>query len=253
MSIEPGNVLITGAAKRIGRAIALDFAKQGWGVAVHYHRSKSDAEALVREITKAGGRAACLPADLADVRAIAPLVASAHKELGSLTALVNSASLFEDDDLTTLTPESWAAHIDTNLRAPLFLAQAFITQLPQAVHANIINLIDQRVWRLNPRFLSYTTSKAGLWTLTQTLAQSLAPHVRVNAIGPGPALANERQSRAAFDAQVEAILLQRGPELDEICQAIRFILAAPSMTGQMIALDGGQHLAWATPDAIGPE
>ncbi len=177
----------------------------------------------------------------------------ANKALGPVTTLINSASIFEDDCLKTLTPESWATHIDTNLRAPLFLSQAFVNQLPAGTDGNIINIIDQRVWRLNPRFLSYTASKAALWTLTQTLAQSLAPQIRVNAIGPGPVLTNERQAQADFEAQVEAVLLQRGPELSEICQAIRFILAAPSMTGQMIALDGGQHLAWATPDAIGPE
>ncbi|MBG53235.1 MAG: short chain dehydrogenase [Rhodobiaceae bacterium] len=253
MADKPENVLITGAAKRIGRAIAHDFAKQDWGVAIHYRQSGKEAGKLRDDIRRDGGRAICIGADLANTGEISSLVETACRDLGPLTTLINSASIFEEDSLATLTPESWAAHIDTNLRAPLFLTQAFVNQLPRHQKGNIINLIDQRVWRLTPRFLSYTASKAGLWTLTQTLAQGLAPHVRVNAIGPGPVLTNERQKEADFEAQVKATLLQRGPELDEICQAIRFILAAPSMTGQMIALDGGQHLAWATPDAIGPE
>ncbi len=247
------NALITGGAKRIGRAIALNLASEGWGIAVHYRGSAEDATTTVQEIIEAGGHAIALQADLADFNALNPLVATAKAELGPLTALVNNASLFANDDLATLTPETWAAHMDTNLRAPLFLAQAFAKQLPSDMQGNIINMIDQRVWRLTPRFLSYTTSKAALWTLTQTLAQALAPNVRVNGIGPGPTLSNDRQSAADFQAQAEATLLQRQITPEEICAAIRFILAAPALTGQMIALDSGQHLAWQTPDASGPE
>ncbi|MEQ9143661.1 MAG: SDR family oxidoreductase [Parvibaculaceae bacterium] len=252
-SMSPGTVLITGAAKRIGRALALDMAAQGWNVAIHYNRSGAEAEALAGEIEGTHHRAIALQADLADVSALGPLVADAAASLGPVTALINNASLFTPDDLESLTPESWAAHMDTNLRAPVFLSQAFAAALPDGQKGCIINMIDQRVWRLTPRFLSYTAAKAGLWTLTQTLAQALAPRIRVNGIGPGPTLSNDRQTEAEFQAQAGATLLGRGPTLEEICAATRFILASPALTGQMIALDGGQHLAWQTPDSIGPE
>jgi NAD(P)-dependent dehydrogenase (short-subunit alcohol dehydrogenase family) len=248
-----GNVLITGAALRIGRAIALDFAAQDWGVCIHYNRSNVEAENLASEINSQGGNAIALEADLSDIEELVPLVTKAGAELGQLTCLVNNASLFAPDDIKTLTLESWSAHIDTNLRAPLFLAQAFAAALPAGVDGNIINMLDQRVWRLTPRFLSYTVAKTGLWTLTQTLAQALAPQIRVNGIGPGPTLSNDRQSETDFQAQAAATLLGKGPTVEEICTAIRFILASKAMTGQMIALDGGQHLAWETPDAAGPE
>lgn len=246
-------MLVTGGAKRIGRTIALGLAADGWAVAVHYGSSAEAAAETVQQIIEAGGRATAFQADLTDVNALAPLVEQVAAEMSPLTALINNASLFADDDLESLTPDSWAAHMDTNLRAPLFLAQAFAKQLPESSSGNIINIIDQRVWRLTPRFLSYTASKAGLWTLTQTLAQALAPMVRVNGIGPGPTLSNDRQSNADFEVQAASTLLQRQISTEEICAAVRFILASPAMTGQMIALDSGQHLAWETPDAVGPE
>lgn len=246
-------MLVTGGAKRIGRTIALGLAADGWAVAVHYGSSAEAAAETVQQIIEAGGRATAFQADLTDVNALAPLVEQVAAEMSPLTALINNASLFADDDLESLTPDSWAAHMDTNLRAPLFLAQAFAKQLPESSSGNIINIIDQRVWRLTPRFLSYTASKAGLWTLTQTLAQALAPTVRVNGIGPGPTLSNDRQSNADFEVQAASTLLQRQISTEEICAAVRFILASPAMTGQMIALDSGQHLAWETPDAVGPE
>jgi len=252
-TLSDGNVIITGAAKRIGRALAVDFASQGWGVAVHYNRSSQKAQELVSQITADGGRAVALQADLADVNKLHKLVKEAGDALGPITTLINNASLFASDDHLTLTPESWAAHMDINLRAPLFLAQALTAALPEGTAGNIINMIDQRVWRLTPRFLSYTTAKAGLWTLTQTLAQALAPQIRVNGIGPGPTLSNERQSEADFRKQTAATLLGSGPSLEEICATVRFILASSALTGQMIALDGGQHLAWETPDATGLE
>ncbi len=247
------NVLITGGARRIGRAIALGLAADGWGVAIHYGRSGDEANQTVQEIVDQGGRATACQADLSDAGALSPLVDTARAEMGPLTALINNASVFANDDLQSLTVDSWATHLDTNLRAPLFLAQAFAKQVPEGAAGNIINMIDQRVWRLTPRFLSYTVSKAGLWTLTQTLAQALAPSIRVNGIGPGPTLSNDRQSNEDFEAQAAATLLQRQISTEEICAAVRFILASPSVTGQMIALDSGQHLAWETPDAVGPE
>lgn len=248
---QPGTVLITGAAKRVGRAIAEDLAARGFSVAIHYGGSEKEAAGLAREIEAKGGKAAAFQADLADSAALSGLVEAASAKLGPLTCLINNASAFEDDTLESLDEESWALHLDTNLKAPAFLAKAFAAQLPDGAQGNIINIIDQRVWRLTPRFFSYTLSKAGLWTMTQTLAQALAPRIRVNGIGPGPTLKNARQKEADFARQQEALILRRGPDLGEITAAIRFILESPSLTGQMIALDGGQHLAWETPDVVG--
>lgn len=240
--------LVTGASKRIGRAIALALGEAGWRVGVHYNSSPSDAENTVADIKAAGGDAAALQADLCDMKAVASLVPQCTDALGTPTCLINNASLFERDVVDTLTPELWQAHLDINLRAPVFLARSFAQALGDGQAGVIINLLDQRVWKLTPDFLSYTLSKSALWTATQTLAQALAPNIRVNAIGPGPTLANERQTTENFQKQQQATILKRGPELDEICAAVRFIIDAPSMTGQMIALDGGQHLAWQTPD-----
>lgn len=237
-----GVALVTGGALRIGRAIALDLARHGWAVAVHYNRSRADADEVVRTIRAAGGRAAAVAADLADHDATAALVPKAAQALGPVTLLVNNASVFENDRIESATLESWDQHIDVNLRAPFFLTQAFARQVPESADGNVINVIDMRVWRLTPFFSSYTVSKAGLWTLTQTLALALAPRIRVNGIGPGPVLRNPRQTQAQFDRQWSSTPLRRGATPDEIAAAVRFILAAPAMTGQMIALDGGQHL-----------
>jgi NAD(P)-dependent dehydrogenase (short-subunit alcohol dehydrogenase family) len=246
--------LVTGAGARIGRAIALGLAGKGWAVAVHYHHSDEAAKDTVREIERLGGRAAAVAADLADETEIAALVARSAAALGApVTCLVNNASVFERDEALTVTRESWDLHLDVNLRAPLVLTQQLAAQLPAHEPGNVINVIDQRVWRLTPAFLSYTLSKAGLWTLTQTLAQALGPRIRVNAIGPGPTLANTRQSPDDFQAQVDALPLRRGPALEEFVAATCFLLEAGSVTGQMIALDGGQHLAWQTPDVMGVE
>ncbi len=243
----PGVALVTGAARRIGCAVALDLGRRGWGVGVHYHQSEPEALEVVRAIRAAGGRAEALPADLRDEAATGALVGRAAAALGPVTLLVNNASLFENDDVETTTRESWNAHLETNLRAPFVLSQAFARALPAGGAGNIVNVLDERVWKPTPYFTSYTLSKSGLWTLTQTLALALAPHIRVNAIGPGPTLPSPRQTEAQFARQVAALPLKRGPALEEICDAVRFILAAASMTGQMIALDGGQHLGWAHP------
>lgn len=236
--------LVTGAAKRIGRTLALDLAAKGWSIAAHYHRSRAEADDLVAEIQRLGQRAVALPADLSDAASTATLVPAAIAALGPLSLLVNNASLFENDNVQNATVAMWDSHMTTNLRAPFFLAQAFAAQLPAGTKGNIVNIIDQRVWKLNPFFASYTISKAALWTLTQTLAMGLAPHIRVNAIGPGPVLRNERQSEAAFEQQWQGMPLGRGSTPEECAAALRFILDAPAMTGQMIALDGGQHLPW---------
>lgn len=245
---DAGAALVTGAARRIGKAIAEDLALHGHAVAVHFNGSADEAAATVDGIRAAGGRAVPLQADLRDPAALPRLVSEAEKALGRpLTLLVNNASLFEKDTLRTVTPESFGAHVDVNLRAPLLLAQAFAARLPQDAAGNIVNLIDQRVWKPTPYFVSYTLAKSALLTLTQTLAMALAPRVRVNAVGPGPVLANERQTARQFERQWRSTPLGRGATPAEIAAAIRFILAAPAMTGQMLALDGGQFLPWPLP------
>lgn len=243
--------LVTGAAHRIGRALALGLAVHGTRVGVHYNRSKDAAEALVNEINQAGGTAVALQADLEDEAQFETLVPRATEALGPLDLLINNASLFEYDSAQSATRQSWDRHMTANLRAPLVLSQHFAKALPEGRDGLIVNLIDQRVWALTPHFTSYTLSKAGLWTLTQTLAQALAPQIRVNAIGPGPTLRNQRQSEEHFARQQQGVILKRGPELSEFVEAVHFLWTARSMTGQMIALDGGQHLGWETPDIQG--
>lgn len=240
----PGTVLITGASRRIGRAIALALAADGWRVGVHYRRSRHEAEALVTEIKAAGGGAVALPADLGNLNEVKALIPFCAEALGPPCCLINNASEFQPDTLASTTPQSWHLHLDINLKAPVFLAQALAQTLPDGVEGNVINIIDQRVWKPTPDFFSYTVSKAGLWAATRTLAQALAPRIRVNAIGPGPVLQSIHQTDADFAHEIAGTLLRRGPSTEEIAAAVRFILAAPAMTGQMIALDAGQHLAW---------
>ncbi len=241
----PRAALVTGAARRIGRAIALDLAAGGWAVAVHYNTSAQAAAETVAEIEKGGGRGAALRADLTREDEAAGLVARAGDALGPLGCLVNNASVFEQDTVETATRESWDRHIEVNLHAPLVLTQRFAGALPEDKGGVVINLLDERVWNLTPYFLSYTVAKSGLWTLTRTLALALAPRIRVNGIGPGPTLPSPRQSQAQFERHCAEMPLGRGTTPEEICAAVRFILAAKAMTGQMIALDSGQHLGWA--------
>jgi NAD(P)-dependent dehydrogenase (short-subunit alcohol dehydrogenase family) len=243
-------VLITGAARRIGRRLALDMAAEGWSVVVHYNHSAAEAASLVKEIESCGGRVAPLKGDLSRNGMAEELVEQAAKPFGPLTCLINNASRFEPDEVGSITEASFDDHLRTNLRAPVLLAQAFARRLPSGARGNIVNIVDQRVWKLNPRFFSYTVSKAALWTVTQTLAQALAPRIRVNAIGPGPALPNRRMNEAEFAKQSRLTLLERGTSPEEISAALRFILASPAMTGQMIVLDGGQHLLWQTADVM---
>ena len=242
----PRAALITGAARRIGRAVALDLAEAGFAVAIHYGRSADAAREVVAEIAGKGGTAIAFGADLAREDEVATLTARATQALGPLGVLVNNASAFERDDVLTASRSSWDLHMEVNLRAPFVLIQDFARRLPGDGEGVVVNLLDQRVWNLTPHFTSYTLSKAGLWTLTQTLALALAPRIRVVAIGPGPALPSTRQTDAQFAAQVATLPLARATAPDEICRTIRFLLATPSVTGQMIALDGGQHLSWAT-------
>lgn len=245
MSIK-GGALVTGAGKRIGRAIALDLATNGWTIAAHYHRSPVEAETLVDEIVAAGGTAVALAADLADPAETVELVDRAVAVLGPMTVLINNASAFERDSIGDLSVGLWDTHLDINLRAPALLTRAFADALPPETEGNVVNLIDQRVWNLTGEFLSYSVSKVGLWGLTQMTALALAPRIRVNGIGPGPVLPSSRQSAADFARQCAATPLGRGSSPEEICDAVRYILSARGMTGQMIALDGGAHLTWRT-------
>ncbi len=239
--------LVTGGGRRLGRAIALALAAEGHPVAVHCRTSRDAAEATAAAIRDAGGHAAVLAADLSDEAQTAALAAEASRAVGPLGVLVNNASLFERDEWDTADRASWDRHMEPNLRAPFVLAQAFARALPDGAEGNVINMLDQRVWSLTPHFMSYTVSKAGLWALTRSLALALAPRIRVNAIGPGPALPSARQSAEQFARQCASTPLRRGTDPAEVGRAMLAILALRSMTGQMIALDGGQHLQWGPP------
>jgi NAD(P)-dependent dehydrogenase (short-subunit alcohol dehydrogenase family) len=239
--------LVTGASQRIGRAIAISMAEDGWQIAVHYNTSPADANMVVQEILEAGGKAIAVPADLADEAAVSALIPDIGQQIGPVAAVINNASIFEEDTVETATKHSWDSHMAINLRAPFLLTQGLAENRQKNEKANIINIVDQRVENLTPYFSSYTLSKSALWTLTQTSAAALAPDIRVNAIGPGPTLPSIRQSQEQFDRQVALTPLQAQVDPEEICQAVRFILATPSMTGQLLALDSGQHLGWAQP------
>lgn len=248
----PRVALVTGAGRRIGRAIALDLAQAGFDVAVHCSGSVAEAEAVADAIRAAGRRAVVLTADLAREAETETLVARAEAALGPVGVLVNNASTFERDEALTATRAGWDFHMEVNLRAPFVLIQDMARRLPAGAEGLVVNLLDQRVWNLTPHFTTYTLSKAGLWTLTQTLALALAPRIRVVGVGPGPALPSARQTAEQFAAQCAGTPLRLGTNPEEICRAVRFALGARSFTGQMIALDGGQHLQWA-PGGLPPE
>lgn len=248
----PKAALVTGAGKRIGRALALALAAEGYAVAVHYNRSAAEAQSVVRAIHDKGGQAAAFKADLMDEAAVSDLVPAATAKLGTLGVLVNNASTFEWDTALSVDRDSWDKAIEPNLRAPFVLSQAFARALPEEEGGLIVNMLDERVWNLTQYFTSYTVAKAGLWTLTQTLALALAPRIRVNGIGPGPALPSPRQTQEDFDRMAASMPLGRGTSPEEIAETLRFLLKVPSITGQMIALDGGQHLGWALPQERKP-
>lgn len=243
--------LVTGAGKRIGRAIAVTLAKAGYDIAVHYRGSAEAAQAVVEEVRALGRRAEGVQADLADETQVRGLVPAAAQALGRpLTLLVNNASVFEDDRVGTLSRNSWDRHIETNLRAPIVLAEAFAAQAPDG--SAVVNLLDQRVLKPDPRFFSYSLSRAGLWWATQTLAQALAPRIRINGVGPGPTLPSIHQTDAEFAAEAAATPLARPGSPEAVAQAVLWLARADLVTGQMIAVDGGQHLAWKTPDIQEP-
>jgi NAD(P)-dependent dehydrogenase (short-subunit alcohol dehydrogenase family) len=240
--------LVTGAAKRIGRAIAIALASAGYDIGVHYGQSRDDALKLVSELEALGVRAHAIQGDLNDVSNVPGLIEKAREALGALDVLVNNASVFADDRARSLTIESWQTHMDTNLLAPVLLSQAFAAQADIRPGASIINMIDQRVLKPSPPFFSYSMSKAGLWHATRTLAQALAPNIRVNAVGPGPTLRSIHQSEKDFEREARSTLLQKPTSPEEVAAAVIYLLNAPSVTGQMICVDSGQHLNWKTLD-----
>lgn len=264
--------LVTGAGRRLGRAMALRLAAEGHDVAVHYHSSAGAAEETAQMVRQHGRRAVTLQADLADDSTTGALLPRAAEALeGPITCLVNNASVFERDTIETATRESWDAHFSSNLRAPFLLIQAMAAQedvppltptgeepdpesrLEPRAWGLVVNMVDQRVLKLTPDFMSYTLAKSALWTLTRTASQALAPRIRVNAIGPGPTLAGAQQSEEQFARQRASTILERGADPGDITAALAYFLSAPAVTGQLICVDGGQHLAWETPDVCGLE
>jgi NAD(P)-dependent dehydrogenase (short-subunit alcohol dehydrogenase family) len=239
--------LITGAAKRVGRAIALDLAQAGYDIVLHCRESAKEAEALAGEIVALGRRSAIVQADLEDEAAVEEILPRAIDQLGPIAVLVNNASLFVRDEVTDVTRAGWDRQLAVNLRAPFVLTQQFARLLPPDADGVVINMLDQRVWNYTPHFVSYTVSKAGLWTLTQTMALALAPRIRVNGVGPGPILPNDNQSAEQFRTHWSSLPLQRKIDPADVARTVRFLVESPALTGQMIAVDGGEHLAWAQP------
>lgn len=242
--------LVTGGARRIGRDIALRLVNAGYAIVIHCNTSRDDAEALAREIMAAGGTAGVVAADLSNPEAVDGLIQEAAALFGPVSLLVNNASLFLKDDAQSFTTAGLHANMAVNLTAPLRLAQAFAAQARDGGDPNIVNLIDQRVFRLTPQFFTYTIAKSALWTATRTLAQALAPRIRVNAVGPGPTLANIHDGLEGFEQEACNVPLGRGVDPADISDAVLYLARATRVTGQMLAVDSGQHLAWRTPDIV---
>ncbi len=240
----PRTAVVTGGAKRLGRAIVERLADDGYAVAIHCNRSGAQAEALARDVVERGGAACVVQGDLSDERQVRPLMTEAEKALGPVGVLVNNASAFIKDDAATPERTYWDIHMEIHVRSPFVLAQELAARLPREANGVVINMIDHRVFNPQPYFMSYGISKYALWGMTQMLARALAPRVRVNGIGPGPTLKSPRQSIREFEDQWRAMPLKRPVPVEEIAAAVRFILDASSMTGQMVALDSGQHMCW---------
>jgi NAD(P)-dependent dehydrogenase (short-subunit alcohol dehydrogenase family) len=251
MPASRGAALVTGAARRIGRALALQAARSGYDVAVHHLSSAEEAQAVCADIEALGRRAVALAADLRSEKAVDGLVPAAQAALGPVTLLVNNASLFDDDRIGSISWDGYDAHLEVNLRAPVMLAQAFAGAMPRDREGLVVNLLDQRVWKPTPQFFTYGLSKSALWAATRTLAQALAPQIRVNGIGPGPTLPSIHQDETSFAAEWEAVPLRSRATPDDIAAALAYLIDARKVTGQMIAVDAGQHLGWRTPDIAG--
>ncbi|MFD1696362.1 SDR family oxidoreductase [Roseibium aestuarii] len=247
---RPATALVTGASSRIGSVIARGLAQAGWSLALHAHEGADRVEILARDLGEAGCRCKTVIADLTDSATLPGLMAGITQALGPIDVLVNNASIFEDDGMGSLSDDLFNRHMAIHVRAPLLLAQLMSEALPDGRDGLIVNLIDQRVWKLTPQALTYSISKGALWDATRRMAQALAPRIRVNGVGPGPSFRNERQSEAEFARQTRSVLLEHGPAPEEFARTVLYLWECRSITGQMIALDGGQHLAWRTPDVV---
>ena len=240
------NLLITGGSTRIGRGIALHFSKRGWNIAIHYFKSSSEAKKLKSIIEKNSVKVVLIKADLRNTKQVKKIIPSAVKKLGKISCLINNAALFEKDDILNFTNKSWNDHLNINLLAPAILIKHFAKQAPRKTLSNIINIIDQRVFKLTPVFMSYTLSKGALYTLTKTMAMKLSPKIKVNGIAPGPTIKNKRQSTKHFDKQSNSTLLKKPVAIQDICDTVEFLIENNSVTGQVIAVDSGQNLTWDT-------
>jgi len=238
------NLLITGAATRVGRAIAIHFAERGWNIALHYFRSSSRAKELKKIIEKNWVKAVLIKADLKNQKQTEKIISFARTKLGTIDCLINNAALFEKDDIANFTTKSWNDHLNINLLAPTILTKQFAKQASKKNISNIINIIDQRIFNLTPFFMSYTISKSGLQTLTKTMAMRLGPNIKVNAIAPGPTIKSKRQTDKHFKNQIRSTLLKKSVRLGDICDTVEFLINNNSVTGQIIAVDSGQNLSW---------
>jgi NAD(P)-dependent dehydrogenase (short-subunit alcohol dehydrogenase family) len=242
--------LVTGGARRVGRAITLKLAGAGYAVAIHCNESVAEAEALAADIIGGGGKATVISADLVDPVSVENIMPAAAAQLGPVTLLVNNASMFANDSLMAIDVPTWNRQFSVNIRAPSVLAGMMAKALPEGMAGAIINILDQRVWKLTPEYYSYTLSKAAMWAATQTMAQAFAPHIRVNAVGPGPTIANVHDGEALFLKEAAGTLLGHSVAPEEIADAVLYLAEARSITGQMLAVDSGQHLGWRTPDIV---
>ena len=250
--MEARKIIITGGATRMGAAIARHLSGANKEILIHYNKSRLKAEKLKKELSKKGTKVYIVKGDLSKETDIKKIIKFAKSKLKFFDCLVNNASLFENDKLENFSLDSWSKHLRTNLRAPALLTKEFSKNV-KGKNNNIINIIDQRVFKLTPYFFSYTLSKTGLYTLTKTSAMSLAPNIRVNAIAPGPTIKNQRQSEKHFKKQYLATPLKRQVDVEQICNAVDFFIKNISITGQVLAIDSGQNLNWQTPDVMGKE
>ena len=250
--MEARKIIITGAATRIGAAIAKKLSGPNIEIVIHYNKSKSKVEKLKKYLEKKGSKIYLLRADLSKENEVQKILKFSKSKLRYFDCLINNASIFENDKLENFTAESWSNHLKTNLKAPALLSQGFAKNVGSK-NNNIINIIDQRVFKLTPYFFSYTLSKTGLYNLTKTSAMSLSPNIRVNGIAPGPTIKNKRQSEKHFKSQYLSTPLKQQVDVNEICNAVDFFIKNSSITGQVLAIDSGQNLNWQTPDVIGKE
>ena len=238
------NLLITGGATRIGKEIALHFSKRGWNIAIHYFKSYAKAKKLKKIIEENPVKATLIKADLKNIKQVEKIIPFVKKKLGTIDCLINNAALFEKDDILNFTIKSWEDHLNINLLAPVILTKCFVKQTNKKKIFNIINIIDQRVFKLTPHFMSYTLSKSSLYTFTKTMAMRLGPNIKVNGIAPGPTIKNKRQSTKHFNKQAKSTLLKKSVGPEDICDTVEFLINNNSITGQVVAVDSGQNLTW---------